>query len=46
MINPSSVNVAETTIPINLSDLLRDGKLENNVPIKPGDVIVIPQSLF
>jgi polysaccharide export outer membrane protein len=37
---------ADTTIPVNLSDLLRDGRLENNVPVKPGDVIIIPQSLF
>ncbi len=36
----------ETTIPVNLSDLLHDGRLENNVPVKPGDVIIIPQSLF
>jgi polysaccharide export outer membrane protein len=40
------VGDTETTIPLNLSDLLRDGELKNNVPVKPGDVIIIPQSLF
>ena len=31
---------------LRLGDLLRDGKMADNVPLLPGDTIVIPQSLF
>ena len=34
------------TIPLRLSDLLRDGDINQNVAMQPGDTIVIPQSWF
>jgi len=36
----------QTTIPVRLRDLMSDGKLENNVALRPGDVLIIPQSWF
>lgn len=35
-----------TVIHVHLSDLLNDGKLSQNYPVKPGDVLVVPESLF
>jgi polysaccharide export outer membrane protein len=29
-----------------LGDLLKDGDMSANVPLQPGDVIIIPQSYF
>lgn len=31
---------------VRLSDLLNDGDIEQNVSIKPGDVLIIPEALF
>ena len=31
---------------VRLQDLLRDGDISANVPMRPGDVLVIPESLF
>jgi polysaccharide biosynthesis/export protein len=33
-------------VPVRLDDLLKDGDVSANVPIMPGDVLVIPQSWF
>jgi polysaccharide export outer membrane protein len=33
-------------IPVRLSDLLRDGDISQDVPMRPGDTLVIPQSWF
>jgi polysaccharide biosynthesis/export protein len=33
-------------IPVRLNDLLNKGKLDSNVPMRPGDVLVIPESLL
>jgi polysaccharide export outer membrane protein len=33
-------------IPVNLDDLLKDGDISANVPVMPGDIVVIPQSWF
>jgi polysaccharide export outer membrane protein len=39
-----------TTGPVELSvrlrDLLNDGDIEANMPVRPGDVIVVPESIF
>lgn len=35
-----------TRIAVHLSDLLRDGDLSQNLPLQPGDTLVIPQSWF
>lgn len=32
--------------PVRLNDLLKDGDLSANIPMRPGDVLVIPQSFF
>ncbi|MEO3471547.1 XrtA/PEP-CTERM system exopolysaccharide export protein [Roseomonas sp. CAU 1739] len=33
-------------IPVRLSDLLRDGDMSQDIPIRPGDTLVIPQGWF
>ena len=37
-------NGANTEIRVKLEDLLNDGDMNQNVPVKPGDVLVVPQS--
>ena len=37
-------NGKDTEIRIKLEDLLNDGEMSQNVPVKPGDVLVVPQS--
>jgi polysaccharide export outer membrane protein len=39
-------NGKEHEIRVNLTRLLNNGDLKQNVPLKPGDVVVVPQSLF
>jgi polysaccharide export outer membrane protein len=34
------------TIPVRLSDLLRDGDISQDVPMQPGDTLIIPQGWF
>jgi polysaccharide export outer membrane protein len=36
----------ETVIHVKLSDLLNSGDVHENVALKPGDVLVVPQSIF
>lgn len=36
----------QTTFNVRLDDLLRDGDINANVPVLPGDVVIIPQSWF
>jgi len=31
---------------VRLKDLVREGDLSANVPVRPGDILIIPQSLF
>ena len=33
-------------IPVRLSDLIKDGDISQNVPMRPGDTLIIPQSWF
>lgn len=35
-----------TTIPVRLSDLVKDGDISRNVAMRPGDTLIIPQSWF
>lgn len=35
-----------TEISVRLKDLLNDGKIEANMPVQPGDVLIIPESVF
>jgi protein involved in polysaccharide export with SLBB domain len=39
-------NGQETTIHANVADLVNSGDVRENVPLKPGDVLVVPQSIF
>ena len=39
-------NGHETVIHVKLADLVNSGDVRENVPLKPGDVLVVPQSLF
>lgn len=39
-------NGQETVIHLKLSDLLNSGDVRDNIALRPGDVLVVPQSLF
>ncbi|HEV7985025.1 MAG TPA: XrtA/PEP-CTERM system exopolysaccharide export protein [Steroidobacteraceae bacterium] len=39
-------NGRETIIHVKLADLVNNGDVRQNVPLKPGDVLVVPQSIF
>jgi polysaccharide biosynthesis/export protein len=36
----------QTTIHVKLADLVNSGAVRENIPLKPGDVLVVPQSIF
>ena len=36
----------QTTIPVKITDITQKGKKEDDVPLKPGDVIFVPESFF
>jgi polysaccharide biosynthesis/export protein len=40
------VNGKETVIHVKLADLVNSGDTHQNIPLKPGDVLVVPQSMF
>jgi polysaccharide export outer membrane protein len=40
------VNGQSVTIPVRLKDLLNDGDTSKNIPLMPGDVIIIPETRF
>jgi polysaccharide export outer membrane protein len=33
-------------VPVRLNDLIKDGDISANIPVQPGDVLVIPESFF
>ncbi|MFA4991643.1 MAG: polysaccharide biosynthesis/export family protein [Candidatus Omnitrophota bacterium] len=37
---------AETTIPIKVTDITNKGDKEKDVAVKPGDIVVVPESFF
>src|SRR5262249_35621825 len=39
-------NGKETVIKVKVADLVNNGDVTQNVALKPGDVVVIPQSMF
>jgi polysaccharide export outer membrane protein len=41
-----TINGKQQSYNLRLSDLLKDGDMSANVPLQPGDVIIIPQSYF
>lgn len=36
----------QNTYSVHLSSLIRDGEIENNVALRPGDILIIPQRIF
>ncbi|MFH1039267.1 MAG: polysaccharide biosynthesis/export family protein [PVC group bacterium] len=40
------INGREEIIPVRLKDILADGDLSNDISLKPGDLIVVPESFF
>jgi polysaccharide export outer membrane protein len=36
----------QSEMPVRLSDLMKKGKIDNNVAMRPGDVLIIPESIF
>ncbi|MEO0421516.1 MAG: XrtA/PEP-CTERM system exopolysaccharide export protein [Pseudomonadota bacterium] len=40
------VNGEQQEYPVRLHDLLNKGRIEANVPLRPGDVLIIPESVF
>jgi len=40
------VNGQQVKINVRLNSLLKEGDITANIPVKPGDILVIPQSLF
>ncbi len=39
-------NGQETTMRVRINDLLNKGDMDENVKMKPGDVVIIPESIF
>jgi len=39
-------NGEEVTIPIKVTDIIKRGDKTKDVPVKPGDIIVVPESFF
>jgi polysaccharide export outer membrane protein len=40
------VGAKEKRIPVHLSDLIKDGDISQNLTMRPGDTLIIPQSYF
>jgi polysaccharide export outer membrane protein len=40
------VNGAQREYPVRLHDLINKGRIEANIPLQPGDVLIIPESVF
>jgi polysaccharide export outer membrane protein len=36
----------QNTYSVHLNSLIRDGDIESNVALRPGDILIIPQRLF
>lgn len=41
-----TVNGRQHKIPVRLDDLLKKGEISANMPMRPGDVLIIPESFF
>jgi polysaccharide export outer membrane protein len=40
------VGQTQQRMPVHLSDLIKDGDISQNVAMRPGDTLIIPQSWF
>ena len=36
----------EITIKVHLKDLMQKGKMSENIKLKPGDVLIVPEAMF
>jgi polysaccharide export outer membrane protein len=41
-----TVNGKEAVIPVRINDLIKDGDIDANVAVQPGDILIIPQAWF
>lgn len=41
-----TIDGKQQKIPVRLNDLIKDGDVSANMPVRPGDVLVIPESFF
>jgi polysaccharide export outer membrane protein len=41
-----TINGKQAEIPVRIDDLIKDGDIDANVPVQPGDVLIIPQAWF
>jgi polysaccharide export outer membrane protein len=41
-----TINGKEAVIPVHIDDLIKDGDIDANVAVQPGDVLIIPQAYF
>jgi polysaccharide export outer membrane protein len=41
-----TINGKQAVIPVRINDLIKDGDIDANVAVQPGDVLIIPQSWF
>ncbi len=40
------VDGKQTTVPVRIDDLIKDGDISANAPVQPGDILLIPQAWF
>jgi polysaccharide export outer membrane protein len=41
-----TIDGKQQTIKVRLEDLIKDGDISANMPMRPGDVLVVPESYF
>jgi len=41
-----TVNGKQVEISVRLEDLLRNGDISANIPMQPGDIVIVPESWF
>jgi polysaccharide export outer membrane protein len=41
-----TINGKEAVIPVHIDDLIKDGDIDANVAVEPGDILIIPQAWF
>jgi polysaccharide export outer membrane protein len=41
-----TIDGKQTKLKVRLHDLIKNGDISANVPVRPGDILVIPQSFF
>ena len=41
-----TINGKEAVIPVHIDDLIKDGEIEANMAVQPGDILIIPQAWF